>query len=389
MPRPRTTAKGFPVAPEDCRAVRHLPGPEFKVYDQMVAYAYAGRKSREGKEATGPLLFTAAFKPTLCNALALSVNQTYAMRDRLEKLGWIELVADGGKRDDGTDAPDTWRIVEHDEFVKTHPDTCPDNPEPEKPAQRQERRTRQASVDGRARIARMIRDWTTPESHALADAMAKFTDADWAAVREHWGLSEEEWERVRPNKPVPTDRDRTSPYETGQPVPTKQGDQYLRVGTDTLTTPVTTPVTTPHTHNPPPVSRVGVSGAAAMDAEKEVAELLKEFVKRNQGEPGQLSRTQRQDMKALATLHGRETFRAAARAWLAAGKWNSKTTHPFAGFISGFEGYAAAARQEPKKTLTPEQIAETYEIARQQREAMWGGDDSSKDEPPADALFEE
>lgn len=77
-----------------------------------------------------------------------------------------------------------------------------------------------------------------------------------------------------------------------------------------------------------------------------MAGLLKAFVQANQGEPGTITPNQRRELKALASQHGREKFRAAGMAWLKEGKWNSKTTHPFVAFIGGFEGYAAKAPYE-------------------------------------------
>ncbi len=77
--RKPTAKTGIPIDPEKCRAVRHLKGNEYIVYDTMLGFAIYGRTTREGKDGTGPLLFNASLKPTLCNALAMSINQTVLM----------------------------------------------------------------------------------------------------------------------------------------------------------------------------------------------------------------------------------------------------------------------------------------------------------------------
>jgi hypothetical protein len=267
MPRHRTTAKGFPVDPKDCRAVRHLPGPEFKVYDIMMAFAVAGRTSHEGRDSTGPLLFTAAIKPTLCNALALSVNQTYLMRNRLEELGWIIKRADGVRRDDGKQSPDTWEVVSHGDFIKKHSYTCPNNPCPVDPEERNERRAMSAA--DYERLSRLVGKFNSPASRALVATMASFTEEDWQQVKEEWGFTQQEWLRLTTSRPVPIQRDQhkslsvgngaspypevpgqslrnedARPYETDEPVPMKRSDQSLSVGKNPLPTSANTTVTT-------------------------------------------------------------------------------------------------------------------------------------------------
>jgi hypothetical protein len=125
MPKHPTVKKGIPVNPEDCYSNRHLSGPEYKVYDVMMAFAVRGRVSREGKDGTGPLLFSASFKPTLVNALAQSVNQTMRMKDRLVEMGWLVLVKKGARRATGQQAPDTYRIFTHEEYVAANHGSCP------------------------------------------------------------------------------------------------------------------------------------------------------------------------------------------------------------------------------------------------------------------------
>ena len=88
---------------------------------------------------------------------------------------------------------------------------------------------------------------------------------------------------------------------------------------------------------------------SAMDLDGEVGKLVKGFVQHNDGEPGQISSKQREQLRELLKRHGRETFRGAALVWLKDNPWNSQTTHPFVSFINGFEGYAAKIAYDKKR----------------------------------------
>jgi hypothetical protein len=93
--------------------------------------------------------------------------------------------------------------------------------------------------------------------------------------------------------------------------------------------------------------------------ETEVAALLQEFVKQNDGVPGKCTPNQKRQLIELAERHGRENFRAAARAWFKAPTWNYKTTDPFVAFISGFEGYAAKKQydaMQSKKRIDEDKV---------------------------------
>jgi len=126
MPKRPTAKNGFPCDPAKCFASRHLDGSEFKVYSVMLGFAHAGRNSLHGKDSKARLLFNASIKPTLCNAVNLSKNQTYLVRDKLAEKGWIILRQEGTRKANGSVSPDTWEIVEHDQFVEKHTGTCPD-----------------------------------------------------------------------------------------------------------------------------------------------------------------------------------------------------------------------------------------------------------------------
>ena len=124
MPK-RTATKGFPRNPKDCFASRHQSASEFKVYDAIVACAHHWRTVKEGNNATGPLIFNASVVPWLCNAVALSKNPTRQAVKNLLHQGWLVLLKEGRHRRDGSQEPNEYRVVEHEEFVRLHPGSCP------------------------------------------------------------------------------------------------------------------------------------------------------------------------------------------------------------------------------------------------------------------------
>ena len=116
---------GFPRDPKRCYAYRHMSPGEFVVYNVMVAYATTARHSREGDEVKGPLLFESAIRPALCNATNLPENTVTRHRDRLKSLGWLIEVQKKKRKSDGKWQPAVYRVLTHEEFIATHPDSCP------------------------------------------------------------------------------------------------------------------------------------------------------------------------------------------------------------------------------------------------------------------------
>jgi hypothetical protein len=119
---PKTTAKkGFPCKPEHCYANRHLKPNIYKMYQLMMGFAKAGQKSRGHEQ----LVCTASVRPTLCNSYPCSEANAHYLIDELCELGWVI------KHESGRDAktshfiPNAYEMVEHVEFVKRHPDSCP------------------------------------------------------------------------------------------------------------------------------------------------------------------------------------------------------------------------------------------------------------------------
>lgn len=122
MPR-RPTAKGFPFDPAKCRASRHMPPTTVaKVWEVLCGYAYHHRKQRGG---TGQLIFTASIVPTLCNEVPCKRDAADEAIDWLLTVGWIVLVEEGVRNRQGKRSPNTYRLLEHDEFVALHPGSCP------------------------------------------------------------------------------------------------------------------------------------------------------------------------------------------------------------------------------------------------------------------------
>lgn len=215
MPVDSPTAKSklreilkVPNPKDNCTAMRHLStdtGAIYCMYDLMVAYAKAGRKSREGDKATGPLMFNAAMNPTMCNELGVTKNTAYRWRDRLVELGWIILVKKGEPRGDGKQEPNVYRVVEHDEFITAHPDSCPPYAEPYDLAARDAvREARRFIDDNTGRSFRFVgSDMTTAE--AIVEAMSTLTAAEQAEVVQLWKSIEPDLsERPAPHKlPLP------------------------------------------------------------------------------------------------------------------------------------------------------------------------------------------
>src|SRR5205085_2140248 len=65
--------------------------------------------------------------PWLCNAIPISKNHARTVIKELVDAGWLILIREGAHRRDGTQEPNTYRVVEHKEFLKAHPQSCPPN----------------------------------------------------------------------------------------------------------------------------------------------------------------------------------------------------------------------------------------------------------------------
>jgi hypothetical protein len=233
MPPKHPTANGFPVKPEDCYASRHLKGNEYMVYDVMLGFAIAGRTSLHGRDSTEPLYFTASIKPKLCNAIAMSKNQTYKLKDRLVELGWLVLVKEGERRRDGSTTPDIYRIFTHEEFAAAHPGTCPPN---EYAPDYETAQAYGVRYGERLREPGLVPDNLFPkpteEQQITAEAIAAFLDSrtpeQQAALIEHWKSRSPITDVMDFALPVPKSRERHQPHDLGTgPVPQLSTTQSL------------------------------------------------------------------------------------------------------------------------------------------------------------------
>jgi hypothetical protein len=372
MPKRPTDKKGFPRKPEDCFASRHLSASDYKVYDVMVACARAGRISREGRNSTGKLIFNASVRPWLCNAVPISDSHAREILERLEHQGWLKKLNENPVYKNGKRAPDTFEVVEHDAFVADHPNTCPPNgyaPDTEtaeafglKYGEKIGREEMPANFR-RGLLAALLRrlkptdlspeqDLTRPEDIAFASALAEIGEAGIRAAFEEAvtgvPVTDEQVPEVKAVPGVPVTDSPRSSAKAVPGVPRKRVPEFREVSLGVSANTTHTPIT------PEPDGRVGgVLKEKHDDGEAEVAILLRSFVKYNGGEAGQITTKQRQQLKELARQHSREKFRSAALAWLKASPWNNKTTHPYVGFISGFDGYlhvsVHAADQEARR----------------------------------------
>jgi hypothetical protein len=386
MPKRSANPTGFPRDPDTCFASRHLSATHYKVFSVIVACAYSKRREREGNDATGPLIFNASIKPWLCNAVPVSQNYAHIVIDQLLTLGWLILVKEGARRDNGQQAPNEYRVVEHDEFVAAHPGSCPPN---------------MFAPDGKTAEAFGVgygdrfgggiipRNFWPSEDTFEGAALRKFlsddaggtiiTDEEIAAVRKLYSavtltretaagtLTRETAEASRPHSSVtavPTVRVKPSP-QFGDSRPHNSGENlYTASGTASTHNTHTTPATAIVDKVAKPKTAVcdvleKNQSLNDADAENEVAALLTEFVAQNNGEAGKCTFNQRRLLKQLALRHGRKKFRDAARAWFADPPWNSRTTDPFLTLIAGFEGYAAkkAHAEKQKATRANEKVA--------------------------------
>jgi hypothetical protein len=109
------------------------------------------------------------------------------------------------------------------------------------------------------------------------------------------------------------------------------------------------------------------------EAEAEVDELLKEFLRRNDGDPKPCGSQERKKLVAFAKRDGREKFRSAARAWLSNQPWTVGTKFPFGTLISNYAMYAMKpVHDSSQQKTTEEDVKRTYEIAAEAHAEQWG-----------------
>ncbi len=219
--------------------------------------------------------------PTMCNELGVAVNTTYRWRDHLLELGWIVLVKEGTRHEDGTQEPHTYRVLEHEDFIKARPDSCPpgDTAPYDVNTKDAVRELRRFSTDDTGRSFRFLGNNRPARlaSQVLDEWMAHLTEEQRNEITEHWkSIEPDPNDRPAPHK-LPLSRHREPQpatsvevagryLQTDSPLPTDgvaatytREDRYLPTDLPLPTgreepsnTPVTTPVNTPATPPPTP-----------------------------------------------------------------------------------------------------------------------------------------
>jgi hypothetical protein len=402
MPK-QTTAKGFPRDPADCYESRHLTSSQFKVYHVVRNCAWSWRRKKEGDSATGPLIFNASVLPWLCNAVPMSKNFVRKMIGQLVKLGWMILIQEGKHRQDGTQEPNTYRVLEHPEFVTAHPGSCPPNMYAPNFEEAEKYGVRYGDKMQPDQVVVPRNFWPSPDT-PLGSALLKITgekvmrltDEESTALREHFAETPSAVTAKVTETPIAVTDSYRDQVQAGTAIESEQlprsGPGRYRDRGQNVVTAFETASTHPHTQPENGVSVCVDTKTLDKDlAEKEVAILQSGFVKHNGGIAGNCSRGQKDRMIELAMQHGREKFRVAAKAWLKASPWDDNTTHPFSAFISGFDGYAGTQAYADQKKADDERkkesLKESYAIARKQHEAMYP--DLAADDVAAETLFED
>jgi len=338
-------------------------------------------------------MFYGSVQPWLCNAANQARSTVDATLDRLEAAGWI-LSHGRTRRADGTETPNHYEVLEHDEWMKEHPHCCPDY----KFAPDQET-AEQFGVSRGDKLGawlppRNFWDLSTPLGSGLAKIMSSDNETTAAMI-----ITDEESAALNKVlsklKPFPVHREGATPGPPESPVPVHRND-HSRSTVRNPSQPTT--VNKPHTPTHPTAATIVEKPVAAKPGEvsvcvdkktlseeeldKKLDELIEAFVMKD-GDPPQVTKVQRTEMKALLKRDGFDKFRAAARAWLAANPWDARTTHPFASFIGGYAGYAAKKQIDDKKEaarITPVQIDQIGLIAFARHTKMWGRTDFDADD---------
>jgi hypothetical protein len=384
MPKRPTDKTGFPRDPKDCFESRHLTPAQFKVYHVMRACAHSWRKRREGAKATGPLVFNASVAPWLCNAVPIGRTQAFQLLEDLEALGWIEKTA-GVRRADGKQAPNEYRILEHDEFVSLYPDSCPPNifsPDGGKARSRSELPKNFRKQDDLGRALEILDGGAT---------FPLISDSELAALNKYFAESDNPDPVTESGYPGPAVNTRSGNPDADRIRKTEHAGSgnpdipHPEIRTESVTT------STKESINPFPLAKAeGGLRLTQPAAIIEVNALSDECMRRNDGVPKSMGGKERQTLEKLAIQHSREEFRAACRAWLNLGDWRA-SNYPFGALIAGFETFKKKSANDAVKAKTTQaEIEAAYERARLLHIEQWDlNPDGSvpRDEEPSGEEF--
>jgi hypothetical protein len=311
---------------------------EFAVYDVMIAFASAARKGREGDEATGPLIFTAAIEPTLANAVNCSADTVSETIPRLLAKGWLILLREGARRPDGKQAPNEYQVVEHRDFALTHPGSCPPYsycPDFEtavahgiKIGERLGEKGEQPAHFRDANATSMIvsHQKTLPEHEAgwlLSDAAPTVPENSGTAKPATVPEIPPPFRRTPPAVPENSaSRSGDSPL----PVPEFLGRRLVTTDLELQTLTTNQPADTP-----------GVLVSLFLSKEQRTPRFLK---------------GQEQTLSALGTANGAEKVVAAFEVYMKERPYNDRTICPFTAFIRGFSGYLQISQRAKTEAVT-------------------------------------
>jgi hypothetical protein len=386
MPNKRGLTKGFPCKPEDCYESRHLEASDYKIYDLMCAAA----PLKDGKR-----IFYASVEGWLCNAANQSRSAVDRTLDRLEAAGWI-ISLGRTRRPNGTETPNAYEVLDHDQFIAKHPGTCPPYiyaptwevakefglKKGDKLASSHLPKTfRPDSALGRA-LAKIatIPDDSDSEGYSPTAAATIVTDEETDALNKHLAKRTKPLSVDADWQPLSVDADHSALALTG----TTQRGRGTPLSVDaqdhsalTLRNPSKPTIVERPEHTPTPDSEA---------AEECVCVLLQRADQKWKWNPpvGNV----KEKILNHAKQHRREKFLAAGGAFISEDhSFNKKTYSPWSTFADNFLLYLKNATEKPKG-LTEELIAKSNEISRRQHEAVWALPEE-KPEPGADAFITE
>lgn len=354
--------RGFPC--KKCFPVRHMSAPEFRIYDYMVAYATSARTGR----------FTVSVRPKLCNELNVSPNSAREIIESLHESGW--LVLHGRKRRaDGTETPNAWEPVSHENFVLANPGSCPPYlycPDYETAKQygiaigdKLPTGTPQPVPFWKGKLYRFGRDVA-----AWWDGM---TDRDHEEIIEHLKTVDPDpvlWSPAITGNPVQVaTTGNPVPAEEGtitgipvEPLPENRSDHYRKTGVAITGNPVgsliptvpETQTTTTTPPKPPTVLELSSLTKTKTDAivEETIAWMQESFIKKDNGRAScPMSKAHKKELVQLVMKYGAPFAKAAWFEYLQEESWNNLTLWPAAKFIAEFAGYLATAENKESRSL--------------------------------------
>ncbi|HTQ59572.1 MAG TPA: hypothetical protein VMI32_05080 [Candidatus Solibacter sp.] len=343
VPRKEATGKpGFPCKSEDCYAVRHMTASEFVVYDTMLAFAIAGRKARGGE---GPLIFKTALKPTLANAVNRSINSISEAKDSLVEAGWLRLIREGIRRDDGRQAPNEYEVIKHEQFAASHPgscplyDYCPDF---------------ETATAHEIRIGDTLGDkGTTPEN--FRDKMTSLALKSYEKTLPEQGflVSDAVPAKVGTEMPVPkmagTVVHIAVPGKSGSPYPPNPVDRTRKTGVAVPEIPGRSLCTTDLEIQTTTTTTAGDERRGSGELIKTLSDMWRQ---ENKTVP-EITPANRREIADLEKTHGQERMVKIFAAYVKApSPFKTITTFPFSRFVTNFENFASHVDQPTRQPLT-------------------------------------